>query len=88
LVLYWLDEADRDALLQQPKDGGEERGVFALRSPHRPNPIGAATVKIERIADGCIQVRGLDCLDETPLLDIKPAIFAATDSGGRKRPVG
>lgn len=88
LVLYWLDEADRDALLQQPKDGGEERGVFALRSPHRPNPIGAATVRIVRIADGRIQVRGLDCLDGTPLLDIKPAIFAAMESGCKAMPTG
>lgn len=75
LVLYWLDNVDREVLLQQRRDSGLKCGVFALRSPHRPNPIGAATVKIVAIANGCIQVMGMDCLDGTPLLDIKPAIF-------------
>ena len=88
LVLYWLDRADRDALLQTRGSGDDQRGVFALRSPHRPNPIGAAVSRIERIADGCIDVRGLDCLDGTPLLDIKPAIFAAPDGGRRTAPAG
>ena len=88
LVLYWLQHADRDVLLQRPRDGGGERGVFALRSPHRPNPIGAATVRIERIADGCIHVRGLDCLDGTPLLDIKPAISAVDERGRPAAPAG
>ena len=74
LVLYWLDEADRDALLQTRRDSGQVMGVFALRSPARPNPIGAAVVRIEDIENECIRVRGMDCLDGTPLLDIKPAL--------------
>jgi tRNA-Thr(GGU) m(6)t(6)A37 methyltransferase TsaA len=76
LVLYWLDEADRDALLQRRREAGPMTGVFALRSPHRPNPIGAAVVTVVDIAGRCIRVRGLDCRDGTPLLDIKPAIRA------------
>ena len=79
LVLYWLDAADRDILLQRRGVDDRERGVFALRSPNRPNPIGAGVVRIERMAEGCIEVRGLDCLDGTPLLDIKPALGARPD---------
>jgi tRNA-Thr(GGU) m(6)t(6)A37 methyltransferase TsaA len=74
LVLYWFENVERDVLLQKRRDSGRELGVFALRSPHRPNPIGAAVVKIERIEDRRIVVRGLDCLNGTPLLDIKPAM--------------
>jgi len=81
VVLYWFDNVDREDLLQQQRESGCKRGVFALRSPHRPNPIGAATVKIESITNGCIQVKGMDCLDGTPLLDIKPAIFPKPVNG-------
>ena len=88
LILYWLDRADRDALLQTRGIGDEQQGVFALRSPHRPNPIGAAVARIERIAGGCIQVRGLDCLDGTPLLDIKPALITPDAGQGRATPTG
>jgi tRNA (Thr-GGU) A37 N-methylase len=47
-------------------------GTFALRSPHRPNPIALAEVEIEGIDGNRVAVRGLDCLDGTPLIDIKP----------------
>jgi len=50
-------------------------GTFALRSPHRPNPIAAAILPIENIDSGNISVKGLDCLNEAHLLDIKPAIM-------------
>jgi len=79
LVLYWFEHVERSALLQKRRSTGKERGVFALRSPHRPNPIGAALVRIEGITNGCIRVRGMDCLDGTPLLDIKPAAQGQTD---------
>jgi len=86
LVLYWFEGVERSALVQTQPASGKERGVFALRSPHRPNPIGAAVVRIESIAQGCVSVRGLDCLNGTPLLDIKPAIFAEeTASAGKGR---
>ena len=71
-VLYWLDRSRRDLLLQSPKDDGSTVGTFALRSPVRPNPIGTALVRCVRIEAGEVVVRGLDCLDGTPLLDIKP----------------
>lgn len=47
-------------------------GTFALRSPVRPNPIGLSKVTLVRIEEGTVVVRGLDCLDGTPLIDIKP----------------
>ena len=83
LVLYWFDNVNREVLLQQQRESGCERGVFALRSPHRPNPIGAATVKIESIVNQRIRVRGMDCLNGTPLLDIKPAIFPNPAKGSQ-----
>ena len=75
LVLYWLDQADRNLLLQRNvhKNDGEPVGTFTLRSPFRPNPIGIAVVTIEHINDGQLTVKGMDCLNGTRLLDIKPA---------------
>jgi tRNA (adenine37-N6)-methyltransferase len=77
-VIYWLHRSRRDILLQSPRDDGNSRGAFSLRTPVRPNPIGTAIVKLESIKDGSLYVRGLDCLDQTPLLDLKPdrEIFA------------
>lgn len=74
LVLYWLEHADRSATRQNSRRTGELAGIFALRTPNRPNPIGAAVLQIKRINGSVITVRGLDCLDGTPLLDIKPAM--------------
>src|SRR6056297_2283355 len=71
-VLYWLDRSRRDLATQSPRGDGRTTGTFALRSPVRPNPIGTSRVKLVRIRDGTVFVRGLDCLDGTPLLDIKP----------------
>ena len=71
-VIYWLHQSRRDLVLQTPKSDGVPRGTFALRSPVRPNPIGTSMVKLVGIEGGTVFVRGLDCLDETPLLDIKP----------------
>lgn len=71
-VLYWLDRSRRDLLRQSPKSDGTSRGTFALRSPVRPNPIGTSLVTLVGIEGGVVSVRGLDCLDGTPLLDLKP----------------
>lgn len=73
LILYWFENVDRKRLQQNSRKTGEFSGVFALRTPNRPNPIGAAVVKIEKIENNIIYVKGLDCLNGTPLLDIKPA---------------
>lgn len=72
-LLYWLDRSRRDLLLQNPKsDGKTYFGTFALRSPQRPNPIGTALVQLVSVEGPVVTVRGLDCLDGTPLIDIKP----------------
>ncbi len=79
LLLYWMDQARRDLLVQSPRHYTERRGTFALRSPARPNPIAASVARLVRIEGNTLSVVGLDCLDNTPLLDIKP-YFASTDS--------
>ena len=71
-VLYWLHRSRRDLTHQSPRDDGTVRGTFALRSPVRPNPIGTSIVALERIEAATLFVRGLDCLDGTPLIDLKP----------------
>lgn len=77
-VLYWLDKSRRDLVQQSPKSDGHTVGTFALRSPVRPNPIGTSIVRLVRIENGTLHVRGLDCLDGTPLIDIKPDRCAFT----------
>jgi len=62
-----------------PHHYGEPRGTFALRSPARPNPIAASVAALRQISANRLSVVGLDCLDGTPLIDIKP-YFASTDS--------
>jgi len=79
IVLYWMDKARRDLVLQAPRHYREQRGTFALRSPVRPNPIALSVARVVRIEDNRLTVVGIDCLDNTPLLDIKP-YFASTDA--------
>jgi tRNA-Thr(GGU) m(6)t(6)A37 methyltransferase TsaA len=71
-VIYWLHRSRRNLVLQSPKHNGLTRGTFSLRSPVRPNPIGTSMVKLVGIEGSTVLVRGLDCLDETPLIDLKP----------------
>ena len=76
LVLFWLDrigEEERKVLKDHPQGdpNRELKGVFATRSPARPNPIGATTVRITGREDCVIVVTGLDALDGTPVVDIK-----------------
>src|SRR5271169_6371649 len=70
-VLYWMHRARRDLASQTPF-GKETTGTFALRSPVRPNPIASSIVELVAIDGAVLQVRGLDCLDGTPLIDVKP----------------
>jgi tRNA-Thr(GGU) m(6)t(6)A37 methyltransferase TsaA len=79
VVLYWMNEARRDLVRQAPRHYREQRGTFALRSPVRPNPIALSVARLIRIDDNRLTVVGIDCLDDTPLLDIKP-YFASTDA--------
>jgi tRNA-Thr(GGU) m(6)t(6)A37 methyltransferase TsaA len=77
LVLTWLHEARRDVLAVHPRDDLTQplAGVFATRSPDRPNPIGLHPVKVLSIeADGSLHVQGLEAIDGTPVIDIKPVL--------------
>ncbi|MCJ2053185.1 tRNA (N6-threonylcarbamoyladenosine(37)-N6)-methyltransferase TrmO [Methylobacterium sp. J-070] len=79
ILLYWMDRATRGLLVQRPRHADGPRGTFSLRSPARPNPIALAVVALIGREDNSLRVRGLDCLDGTPLLDIKP-YYASTDA--------
>lgn len=72
IVLYWLGPQVAVVTVKPPFDG-QARGVFATRSPARPNPIGMSVVEVVSVGEnGVVAVRNLDCVDGTPLLDIKP----------------
>ena len=71
-LLYWLDQSRRDIVKQSPANNGETNGAFSLRTPVRPNPIGTSMAAFVERKDNWLMVRGLDCLNGTPLLDIKP----------------
>jgi tRNA (Thr-GGU) A37 N-methylase len=77
-VLYWLHLSRRDLVRQSPRNDGIARGTFSLRSPVRPNPIGTQLVTLVRVEGPSVFVRGLDCLDSTPLIDLKPDRCAFT----------
>ena len=76
VLLYWMHEARRDIILQQPRHSLEPSGTFALRSPVRPNPIALATVRLLNIDpdSGILEIDAIDCINGTPLVDIKPWI--------------
>lgn len=72
MVLYLQDRGDRSTLQTRTPWGPEVHGVFATRSPNRPNPIGVCTVALVERRGHVLTVRWLDALDGSPLLDIKP----------------
>jgi tRNA-Thr(GGU) m(6)t(6)A37 methyltransferase TsaA len=76
MLLTWLDRADRSVLRVHPRSDRSrpQEGVFSTRSPHRPNPIGLHRVEITTIDGTRIQVRNLEALDGTPILDMKPLL--------------
>ncbi|MFA5332210.1 MAG: tRNA (N6-threonylcarbamoyladenosine(37)-N6)-methyltransferase TrmO [Methanoregula sp.] len=77
IILCHFDRAQKQALTEQPlMDGNDQHGIFATRHFNRPNPIGIAYVRLEKIENGTLFVSGLDLLDNTPVLDIKPYIPA------------
>ncbi len=76
VVMYWMHEAPRNLIIQAPRHRPDPVGVFALRSPARPNPIALASVNVLDIdhVSGRITIDAIDCLDGTPVIDIKPWI--------------
>ncbi len=76
IVLTWLDRADRSVLVTRPRDdpGNPLTGVFSTRSPDRPNPVGLHRVPVIAVDGLRIQVGGLEALDGTPVIDVKPVL--------------
>lgn len=71
-VIFWLHLADRSRLTATPPHDGREHGVFATRSPNRPNPLALDIVELLEVKENRLKVRGMDALDGSLLLDIKP----------------
>lgn len=76
VLLTWLHEADRDVQSVHPRSDPDRpsTGVFSTRSPDRPNPIGLHTVTVTAVAGGTLTVTGLEAIDGTPILDVKPVL--------------
>lgn len=76
IVLTWLDRASRDVLRVHPRSDPSrpEQGVFATRSPDRPNPIGLHPVEVVSIDGNRVLVRNLEAVDGTPIVDLKPVL--------------
>ena len=74
IVLYHFDKISgwRDIVIPPGSNREHNFGLFATRTPRRPNPIGMAVIKLEKIEDGILYVSGIDAYDRTPVLDIKP----------------
>ncbi|GAB4309515.1 MAG: tRNA (N6-threonylcarbamoyladenosine(37)-N6)-methyltransferase TrmO [Methanobacteriaceae archaeon] len=74
IILYWLDRSFEKLLKVTPPGQTKERGVFSTRAPTRPNPIAFCMVDLLEVNDNILTVKGLDALDKSPLVDIKPHI--------------
>ena len=80
-ILSWLGQAPRNLIVQKPRHAAQAKGVFALRSPARPNPVGLHVARLMAldIDAGRLTLDGIDTLDGTPVIDIKP-YYASTDA--------
>ena len=74
--VFHLDLHCTKLKIKPPKLGGQKLGVFATRSPHRPNPIGLSLGKIERVEPNSLVLSGIDLVEGTPVLDVKPYILS------------
>jgi tRNA (adenine37-N6)-methyltransferase len=74
VVVFHLHLVTNPSLVAHPPWDGKAHGVFATRSPYRPNPIGLSTVRLERVEGNVLYISGVDMIDGTPVLDIKPYI--------------
>lgn len=81
VVVTWLHQADRSTLLVHPRDDPNRglRGVFATRSADRPNPIGLHHARVVAVSGNRVDVRQLEAIDGTPVLDIKPVLRTVDD---------
>jgi tRNA-Thr(GGU) m(6)t(6)A37 methyltransferase TsaA len=78
IVIWEFDRAEGFQLLGTPPSDDRPHGVFATRSPRRPNPIGLTTVELVHRDRNLLHVRGVDMLDGTPILDIKPYLSSVS----------
>ena len=83
-LLYWFHRSEGYRLLVRPFLDQVKRGLFATRHPARPNPIGISTVELLGREGNRLRVRGIDVLDGTPLLDIKPFVPAFDQRQGAR----
>jgi len=74
LILYWMHRAHHVSLLAKPRLDDRKRGLFATKAPHRPNPLGLTLVRLVKVKGNILIVKGLDTINQTPLIDIKPYI--------------
>ena len=74
ILIYYFDKSKEEKLVSKPFLEDEEHGIFAIRSPHKPNHIGFSVVKLERVEGNIVTFSEVDMLDGTPLLDIKPYV--------------
>ena len=74
ILIYYFDRSKDEKLISRPFLEDEPHGIFAIRSPHRPNHIGFSIVKLEKVEDNIVIFSEVDLLDGTPLLDIKPYV--------------
>jgi len=84
IVLWEFDRSHEAVLLGTPPSDGRPHGVFATRSPRRPNPIGLTVVELLQREGPGLHVRGVDMLDGTPILDIKPYLSSVAAEGMRR----
>ena len=81
VVIFHLHMVKRASLKAHPPWDGKEHGVFATRSPHRPNPVGVSVVRLERVVQNILHISGIDMVDGSPVLDIKPYIPELNPAG-------
>jgi len=74
LLIYYFHKSGTPKLRQKPFLDDKEHGIFAIRSPHRPNPIGISIVELVKVEGNRVYFNNADMLDETPLIDIKPFV--------------
>lgn len=81
ILLTWLDRSERNLIVQKPRHATEPKGVFALRSPVRPNPVGLHVARLTALdaATGLLTLDAIDVLDGTPVIDVKP-YYVSTDA--------
>ena len=74
IIIFYFHRSSREDIQAIPFIDSQKRGIFSIRSPHRPNHIGCSVVSINRIVDDKLFFSGVDMIDKTPVLDIKPFI--------------